>query len=35
MATKVADAPPEAPRDCPLCPRLVTYREAVAAREPT
>jgi uracil-DNA glycosylase family 4 len=21
-------APPEAPRDCPLCPRLVAYREA-------
>lgn len=21
-------APPEAPADCPLCPRLVTYREA-------
>ena len=35
MATKVAEYPPEAPRDCPLCPRLVTYREAVAAREPT
>lgn len=26
--------PPEAPRNCPLCPRLVTYRESVAAREP-
>ena len=26
--------PPEAPRDCSLCPRLVTYRESVAAREP-
>ena len=26
---------PEAPRDCPLCPRLVAYRETVAAREPT
>lgn len=35
MATKVAEVPPEAPRDCPLCPRLVTYREAVAAREPS
>jgi len=27
-------AAPEAPRDCPLCPRLVTYREAVRAKEP-
>jgi uracil-DNA glycosylase len=27
--------PPEAPRDCPLCPRLVAYREDVATREPT
>ncbi len=27
--------PAEAPRDCPLCPRLVAYREAVAIREPT
>ena len=27
--------PPEAPRDCPLCPRLVAYREAVRAKEPT
>jgi uracil-DNA glycosylase family 4 len=27
--------PPEAPRDCALCPRLVAYREAVRAREPT
>ena len=25
---------PEAPADCPLCPRLVAYREEVAAREP-
>ncbi|RAK69124.1 uracil-DNA glycosylase [Phenylobacterium kunshanense] len=23
-----AEAPPEAPADCPLCPRLVAYREA-------
>ncbi len=23
-----SDIPPEAPRDCPLCPRLVAYREA-------
>lgn len=28
-------AAPEAPRDCPLCPRLVAYREAVRAKEPT
>lgn len=27
--------PPEAPRDCPLCPRLVAYREANARAEPT
>lgn len=26
--------PPEAPRDCARCPRLVTYREQVRAREP-
>ncbi len=25
---------PEAPRDCPRCPRLVAYRAANAAREP-
>lgn len=29
------DVPPEAPRDCPLCPRLVAYREANARAEPT
>ena len=28
------DAPPEAPRDCPLCPRLVAYRQENRAREP-
>ena len=28
MRTPEAAAPPEAPRDCPLCPRLVAYREA-------
>lgn len=33
MATKAA--PPEAPANCPLCPRLVAYREAVRAKEPT
>ncbi|MEM8752955.1 MAG: uracil-DNA glycosylase [Pseudomonadota bacterium] len=27
-------APAEAPRDCPLCPRLVAYREEVAAKNP-
>lgn len=27
-------APPEAPRDCPLCPRLVLYREANAQGNP-
>ena len=26
--------PPEAPRDCPLCPRLVAYREENARAEP-
>ncbi len=26
---------PEAPRDCPLCPRLVAFRAAAAEREPT
>ncbi|HBH44820.1 MAG TPA: uracil-DNA glycosylase, partial [Hyphomonas atlantica] len=31
MTTKFA---PEAPADCPLCPRLVAYREEVAAKEP-
>ena len=25
---------PEAPRDCQLCPRLVTYREEVRAKQP-
>lgn len=27
--------PPEGPRGCPLCPRLVAYREENARREPT
>ena len=31
MTTKFA---PEAPANCPLCPRLVAYREEVAAKEP-
>lgn len=26
--------PPEAPKDCTLCPRLVDYRVSVAAKEP-
>ena len=26
---------PEAPRDCPLCPRLVAYRQENAAKAPT
>lgn len=30
-----APFPPEAPRDCPLCPRLVAYREDNIRREPT
>jgi uracil-DNA glycosylase family 4 len=30
----VAAAPPEAPRDCRLCPRLAAYRDAAAAAEP-
>jgi len=34
MGTKALTAPPEAPRDCPLCPRLVAYRAAVRAKEP-
>lgn len=28
-------APPEAPKDCQLCPRLVAYREQNARAEPT
>jgi uracil-DNA glycosylase family 4 len=31
----VSAVPPEAPRDCPLCPRLVAYREENKRREPT
>jgi len=31
----VSDTPPEAPRDCPLCPRLVAYREQNKRAEPT
>lgn len=29
-----AAVPPEAPRDCPLCPRLVAYRQDNARAEP-
>jgi len=32
---KKSACPPEAPKDCALCPRLVEYREAVAVKEPT
>lgn len=31
----MSTAPAEAPRDCNLCPRLVEFREACAAEEPT
>jgi len=31
----MSDTPPEAPKDCPLCPRLVGYRETNARAEPT
>jgi uracil-DNA glycosylase family 4 len=30
----VSAVPPEAPKDCPLCPRLVAYREENAREEP-
>jgi uracil-DNA glycosylase family 4 len=30
----VSAVPPEAPKDCPLCPRLVGYREENARAEP-
>jgi uracil-DNA glycosylase len=29
------EAPAEAPRDCPLCPRLVSFREANRAAQPS
>ena len=29
------ETPPEAPKDCPLCPRLVAYREQNARAEPS
>jgi uracil-DNA glycosylase family 4 len=31
----MSEFPPEAPKACPLCPRLVAYREANARVEPT
>ncbi|MFT3726878.1 MAG: uracil-DNA glycosylase [Terricaulis sp.] len=31
----MSKTPPEAPKDCPLCPRLVAYRAANARAEPT
>jgi len=31
----VSEYPPEAPKDCPLCPRLVGYREQNKRAEPT
>lgn len=34
MPTLEAAAPPEAARDCPICPRLVAYREANRAAHP-
>jgi uracil-DNA glycosylase family 4 len=32
--TSTTTFPPEAPRHCPLCPRLVAYREQAARAEP-
>lgn len=34
-APSVAAYPPEAPRDCPLCPRLVAFREDSARAQPS
>ncbi|GIK50646.1 MAG: uracil-DNA glycosylase [Hyphomonadaceae bacterium] len=31
----MSKVPPEAPKDCPLCPRLVAYREQNRRAEPT
>lgn len=31
----MSTVPPEAPKDCPLCPRLVAYREENARTEPS
>lgn len=34
MTPNSVSVPPEAPRDCPLCPRLVLYRQANAQGNP-
>lgn len=34
-SSRVSSCNAEAPRDCPLCPRLVAYRQANAADEPS
>jgi uracil-DNA glycosylase family 4 len=34
MSTMRIEAPPEAPRNCPLCPRLVAYRAENASEHP-
>jgi uracil-DNA glycosylase len=34
-ARAIAASPPEPSRDCPLCPRLVAFRETIRQREPT
>ena len=31
----MSSVPPEAPKDCPLCPRLVAYREENAREQPS
>lgn len=35
MTTTAEAVPPEAPRGCPLCPRLVAYREENRRKEPS
>ena len=35
MSRTEAAAPPEAPRGCPLCPRLVAYRQENRRKEPS
>ena len=32
--TGAVEVPAEAPRDCPLCPRLVSFREANRRAQP-
>ena len=34
MTVADAAAPPEAPRDCPLCPRLAAFRAEARAAQP-